>query len=107
RGVEITFDVQASVRETTTSWFSAVFGGGAVNRLLRRFARSGAQVMGIFLPVIFGSIFTRDNPQRTSRTFFPPRIPKFYIGHFATAKLQLHTYLVTPIQKFFGVPDFR
>src|SRR5215813_8087652 len=69
RGVEITFDVQASVRETTTSWFSAVFGGGAVNRLLRRFAGSGAKVMVIFRPVIFGSISTCDIPERSSRTF--------------------------------------
>ena len=28
------------------------------------------------------------------------------MGHFAAAKLQLHTHLVPPIQEFFAVPDF-
>src|SRR6516162_7213350 len=28
------------------------------------------------------------------------------MGHFAAAKLELHTDLIPPVQKFFGVPDF-
>src|SRR5262245_8388257 len=33
--------------------------------------------------------------------------PKLLVRHFTTAELQLHTHLVSAVQKFFCVPDFR
>src|SRR5205807_5190902 len=47
---------------------SSVFGAGA-NRLFRRFAGSGVNVIVMLRPVIFGSISTCDIVERSSRTF--------------------------------------
>jgi hypothetical protein len=33
--------------------------------------------------------------------------PKLLVCHFAAAKLQLNTDLVSAVEEFFGVPDFR
>jgi hypothetical protein len=33
--------------------------------------------------------------------------PKFLVRHFSAAKLQLDAHFVSPVQKFFAVPDFR
>src|SRR5436309_6964577 len=39
--------------------------------------------------------------------FFHELHTKFLMRHFAAAKLQLHTHLVSAVQEFFTVPDFR
>ena len=69
--------------------------------------RQGRQGHGNIAAGDFGIHFHLRHPRQIIANFLYKLHAKFLVCHFAAAKLQLHPHLISPIQEFFAVSDFR